>query len=271
MNKTTIKTGLRASTLSLVIILTSITNSMIATPAQQQPIIIYQTNQGMGTFKKLVWSTAIISAGVLYVDVNYFGGNLVWHRIRNRLFGDIDARLAELQTQVNAVQAGVDANGNRIEAVHTEVKGVKGVVDNHTGTLADHTGRLTTVQTGIQANGNAIAAARNDVQGVRTVVDRHTGQLNDHTKQIKTVDDGIQATRSDVQGVRTAVEGHTQTLSQLRDGQTATLAGMDRLENALNAQGNSSIARFLNLQLVTTVPQTGPMTTGSNVHVLRHN
>ncbi len=274
MIKNTQNNRLRVSALFLFISLAG-TTGIVANPPQPTPTVIYVTsNQGMGTFKKLLWGTAIIGAGALYVDVHFFNGHLIWRRIRDRLLGDIDARLGNLETGVAGVQAQVTANGQRINAVGDTANNLERIANEHTNTLKDHTGRLTSLakqatetQTDVKNNGTEIAAARKDVQGVRTVVDKHTGQLNDHAKQLAGVQEGIQAAHNEVKSVKQAVDGHTQTLNQLTEGQRTTNASLDRIEEAMNARGNTPFATMLRTSAAQSPSVIRALTgTQSNVH-----
>lgn len=260
MIKKTQNNRLRLSALFLFISLAGITTGIVANPPQPTPTVIYVTsNQGMGTLKKLLWGTAIIGAGALYVDAHFFNGHLVWNRIRDRFLGDIYTQITVLRNQLTDVQNQVTANGERIDAVGTTAKNLEQIAHEHTTTLDNHTGRLKTLseqatetQENVKNNGTEIAAARKDVQGVRTVVDKHTGQLNDQDKKITGLQDGIQAARNEVQSVKKTIDGHTEMLGQLRDGQTrltdgqaTTLAVLERLEDAINARGNTPFATML--------------------------
>ncbi len=248
--------------LSALFLLAGTTSFVASAPdTPQQAIIIREVvhDSGSSTIGRIVRYTLIGGAIAGAIDYHYFNGRFVLQPLGRWLFPGffarldrMDERLENLETGITDVQTQVAANGERIDRVGTTANVLERIANEHTSTLNDHTGRLTALseqatetQTTVKNNGTEIAAARKDVQGVRTVVDKHTGQLNDHAKQLNGVQEGIQATHKEVKGVKEVTDGHTQALAQLTQGQQATNASLDRIEEAMNARGNTPFATML--------------------------
>lgn len=272
---------IRPYTLATCLALAGLSQLGYANPtAQPQSIIVVQSSQGLSFGTKVLLGLATFG-GVLYLDARYTGGHIIYNRLRNRLFSNIDRRLAELEAAAQAQQAllttlqeQTTANGRRIDGVQETASRLEVATNQHTGILNNHTAQLDSmaqhvsdIEIGVQNNGTEIKATHKAVQGVRTVVDTHTGQLNDHTQQIQTVHNDTQALGRTLEQHTTRLETLATGQQQLIQGQTAMQRALERIEQASTASADSGRQTLQLLQRTAALaPTIRTITQQGNIH-----